>query len=134
MHTAGSHATNRKTPTFLCTFSFLKISVASKRCWFSKILAQVSRAAPNPSHIALCVLPAVPSQQRQIQNQRHPVAIDEEEEGQEGVDGGFGHNVCVEAVAEVDGVDVVAGAKLASGEQRGVARRSDMRHPAATWY
>jgi hypothetical protein len=28
--------------TFLCTLSFLKISVASKRCWFSKILPAVS--------------------------------------------------------------------------------------------
>jgi hypothetical protein len=29
-------------PTFLCTLSFLKISVASRRCWFSKILSTVS--------------------------------------------------------------------------------------------
>lgn len=28
--------------TFLCTLSFLKISVASRRCWFSKILYLVS--------------------------------------------------------------------------------------------
>ena len=38
---------------------------------------------------------------------------DEEEERKEGVYSGFGDNVGVEAVAEVDGVDVVAGAKLA---------------------
>lgn len=28
--------------TFLCTLSFLKISVASSKCWFSKILKRVS--------------------------------------------------------------------------------------------
>jgi hypothetical protein len=32
-------------PTFLCTLSFLKISVASRRCWFSKILSKVSYPA-----------------------------------------------------------------------------------------
>lgn len=29
-----------KARTFLCTLSFLKISVASRRCWFSKILSK----------------------------------------------------------------------------------------------
>ena len=32
-------------PTFLCVLSFRKISVASRRCWFSKILGKVS--VPN---------------------------------------------------------------------------------------
>ena len=50
----------------------------------------------------------IPRQQRQIQQQRNPVPVDEEEEGQKGVDGGFGDDVGVEAVAEVDGVDVIA--------------------------
>jgi hypothetical protein len=59
------------------------------------------------------ILLAVPSQQRQVQNQGNPVSVDEEEEGQESVDGGFGDDVGVEAVAKVDRVDVVAGAKLA---------------------
>jgi hypothetical protein len=51
---------------------------------------------------------SVPSQQRQIQDKCHPVPVDKEQEGQESVDGGFGDNVCVKAVAEIDGVDVVA--------------------------
>jgi hypothetical protein len=63
------------------------------------------------------VLLSVPGQQRQIQNQCNPVSIDEEKEGQECVDSGFGDNVGVQAVAKIDGVDVVAGAKLACVDQ-----------------
>ena len=59
------------------------------------------------------LLLAVPGQERQVQDQGDPVSVDQEEEGQEGVDGGLGDDVRVEAVAKVDGVDVVAGAKLA---------------------
>ena len=59
------------------------------------------------------VLFAIPCQQRQIQDQSHPVPVDEEKECQESVDGSFGDDVGVEAVAEVDRVDVIAGAKLA---------------------
>ena len=33
------------------------------------------------------------------------------------MDSGFGDDVCVQAVAEVDGVDVVTGARLASASQ-----------------
>jgi hypothetical protein len=33
---------DRASFTFLCTLSFLNISVASRRCWFSKILQQWS--------------------------------------------------------------------------------------------
>jgi hypothetical protein len=73
---------------------------------------------PMPSHPIVCVyecereiessLLSVPRNQRQIQQQRQPVAIDQEQYRQERVDAGFGHNVGVQAVAEVDGVDVVA--------------------------
>lgn len=49
----------------------------------------------------------VESQKRQVEQKRNPIPIDKEEEGQEAMDGSFGNNVCVEAVAEVDGVDVV---------------------------
>jgi hypothetical protein len=49
----------------------------------------------------------VPSKERKVQNQRNPVAIDEEEEGEESMDGGFGDDIGVEAVAQIDGVDVV---------------------------
>lgn len=50
----------------------------------------------------------VVSQQGQVQDECQPVSVDEEEGCQEGVNSGFGDDVHVEAVAEVDGVDVVA--------------------------
>ena len=50
----------------------------------------------------------IPSQQRQIEQQRNPISVDEEEERQECVDGGFRDDVRVQAVAEIDRVDVVA--------------------------
>ena len=56
----------------------------------------------------VCLLLRVPSNKWQIQEQRQPVAVDQEEHSQECVDAGFGDNVHVEAVAEVDRVDVVA--------------------------
>lgn len=43
----------------------------------------------------------------QVQYQREPVSIDKEQQGQEGVDSGFGEDVGVQAVAEVNGVDIV---------------------------
>jgi hypothetical protein len=54
------------------------------------------------------VLIPIPSHQRQIQHQRQPISIYEEERSEKGVDAGFRDDVHVEAVAEVDGVDVVA--------------------------
>lgn len=39
------------------------------------------------------------------------------------MDGGFGDDVGVEAVAKIDGVDVVAGAKLACAQMRSVVVR-----------
>lgn len=50
----------------------------------------------------------VPSEERQVENQRQPVTVDKEQEGEEAVDSGFGDNVGVKSVAEVDRVDVVA--------------------------
>jgi len=49
----------------------------------------------------------VPGQEREVQDQRQPVAVDQEQESEESVNGGFGDDVGVEAVAEVDRVDVV---------------------------
>lgn len=106
-------------PTFLWTFSFLKISVASSRWFFSKILSFVSEASSLSCHID--VLLAVPCQEGQVENKRDPVSVDEEQEGQESVNGGLRDDVGVQAVAEVDGVDVVTGAKLACA--RSQARR-----------
>ena len=65
-------------------------------------------------HIScLNILLAVPCQEGQVENERDPVPVDEEQEGQESVDGGLGDDVGVQAVAEVDGGDVIAGANLA---------------------
>lgn len=49
----------------------------------------------------------VPAKERQVENKRHPVSVDKEEEGQETVYGSLRDNVGVESVAEVNGVDVV---------------------------
>ena len=54
------------------------------------------------------ILLSIPNDQRQVQQQRQPVAVDEEQGGEESVDAGFGDDVHVKAVTEVDGVDVVA--------------------------
>jgi len=50
----------------------------------------------------------VPGKQRQVEDQGDPVPVDEEQNGDESVDGSFGDNVGVEAVAKVNRVDVVA--------------------------
>lgn len=53
------------------------------------------------------VLLNVPGKQRQVENQSQPVAVDQKQEGQETVHSSLGDDVGVQAVAEVDGVDVV---------------------------
>jgi hypothetical protein len=50
----------------------------------------------------------VPSEKRNVEQKRQPVAIDQEKECQESVYGSLGDDVGVETVAEVDRVDVVA--------------------------
>jgi len=50
----------------------------------------------------------VKGQQRQIQNQGDPVSVDQEQRRQESVNGGFGDNVRVEAIAQIDRVDIIA--------------------------
>lgn len=49
----------------------------------------------------------VPDKERQVENKSNPVAVDEEQDGQERVYSGLGDDVGVETVAEVDRVDVV---------------------------
>lgn len=49
----------------------------------------------------------IENKQRQIQDDSKPVSVDDEQEGQESVNGGFGDDVGVETVAEINGVDVV---------------------------
>lgn len=50
----------------------------------------------------------VPDQQRKVEDQWQPVSVDEEQERQESMHGSLGNDVGVQAVAEVNGVDVVA--------------------------
>jgi TPP-dependent indolepyruvate ferredoxin oxidoreductase alpha subunit len=50
---------------------------------------------------------SVVGEQRQVQDNRKPVAIDNEQEGQESMNSSLGDNVGVETVAEFDGVEVV---------------------------
>jgi hypothetical protein len=50
----------------------------------------------------------VPGEQRKVQDQSQPISVNEEEEGQETVYRSLGDDVGVQAVAEVDWVDVVA--------------------------
>ena len=93
---------------FLWILSFRKISVASRRWVLSTILVQVSGYSRVRGEVVNRVLLLdVPREERQVEYQRDPVAVDKEEEGQEAVDGSFGDDVRVEPVAEIDGVDVV---------------------------
>ena len=73
----------------------------------STILHPVSTSL-LPSGSGLYALLDVVSKQRQVEDQRQPVSVDQEQERQESVDGDFGDDVRVEAVAEVYRVDVVA--------------------------
>lgn len=60
----------------------------------------------------------------EVQYQCHPVAIDEEQEGQEGVDSSLGYDVCVEPVAKVYRIDVVTRSVLAAALTHGIMMRS----------
>lgn len=57
--------------------------------------------------MAINVLLDIPSQQRKVEDQRNPVSVNEEQKRQESMYGSFRNNVGVEAVAKVNGVDVV---------------------------
>jgi hypothetical protein len=54
------------------------------------------------------VLLRVPGKKGQVKDKRHPVAVDQEQDSQESVDTGLRDDVHVQAVAEIDRVDVVA--------------------------
>lgn len=64
--------------------------------------------AKRLSQIILHVLLCVPCKEGQVEYERHPVAVDQEQDSQESVDTSLGDDVHVEAVAQVDRVDVVA--------------------------
>lgn len=61
------------------------------------------------------ILLGVEGQERQVEEDSEPVAIDDEQEGQEGVNGGFGDDVGVEAVAQVNRVYVVTAKRGGAG-------------------
>jgi len=73
-----------------------------------KISPIASRKNSRPSTKGKYVLLRVPGQEGQVKDERHPVAVDQEQEGQESVDTGLGDDVHVQAVAEIDRVDIVA--------------------------
>lgn len=50
----------------------------------------------------------VPGNKGHVEDERQPVTVDKEKEGQETVNGDFGDDVGVKAVAEVNRVDVIA--------------------------
>jgi hypothetical protein len=60
------------------------------------------------------VLLGVKGEEWQVENKRKPVAVDKEQKGQESVNSGFRDDVCVEAVTEIDGVNVVTAITLKS--------------------
>ena len=49
----------------------------------------------------------IENKQRQVQDDSKPVSVDDEQDGQESVDSGFGDDVGVKTVAEINRVDVV---------------------------
>ena len=61
------------------------------------------------------LLLGVEGQERQVQDNSEPVAVNDEEEGKESVNGSLGNNVGVKTVAKVDRVDVVT---VGKGEVR----------------
>ena len=65
----------------------------------------------------------IPSEERQVQDQRQPVSVDKEQECQESMNGGFGNDVGVEAVAEVDRVDIVTADQTVSKYSHGERMR-----------
>lgn len=94
--------------TFLCTFNFRKISVASNRCWFSNILNTVSQQLYGTiPETGIDALLRIERQKWQVQYNRKPVSVNDKQESQESMDGGFGDDVGVEAVAQVNRVDII---------------------------
>jgi hypothetical protein len=63
---------------------------------------------PERAENAGPVLLDIERKQRQIQDQSDPVSVDQEQESQDSVDSGFGDDVGVKAVAQVDRVNVIA--------------------------
>lgn len=64
---------------------------------------------PNPVTEHKCGHPLlrVECQEWQIEHNGQPIAVDDEQERQERMDGGFGNDIGIQAVTEVDRVDIV---------------------------
>ena len=75
-------------------------------CSFCQFITPLLESMPR--RIFRDVLLCVPGQERQVEDERHPVAVDQEQDSQECVDTSLGDDVHVEAVAEINRVDVVA--------------------------
>lgn len=74
----------------------------------SLVLAQSSEDFRGVQKVRLGVNSVdVPCQQGEVDQERPPVAADEEKSGEESVDHHLGENVPIETVAQVNGVDVV---------------------------
>lgn len=83
--------------------------MASKRCWFSKILLLVSCCTDEHFVGGQSSLLCIECQQGQIQEQGDPVSVDQEQERQEGMYGGFGNDVGIQTIAQVDRIDIITG-------------------------
>jgi len=49
----------------------------------------------------------IPRDERQVEQERYPITIDQEEEGQEAMYGRFRDDIRVEPIAEVDGINII---------------------------
>lgn len=82
----------------------------------------------------------VVAEERKVENKGNPVPVDQEQKGQEAMDGSFGNDVGVQTVAKIDGVDVVAVDKQVSlvrgcGAEDALARLLSCAHvPAVQGY
>ena len=77
------------------------------------------------------VLLRIPGQQRQVEDECNPVSVDQEQDCEECVDTGFGDDVGVQAVAEVNRVDVIAIIMLARHSDRDCETRDLSRRDAS---
>lgn len=100
---------NVKLPEDLSSVEEVRVVNDPKRTLL-ELCTRLERGIESPSNVLL----GVPGDEGQVDGNRQPVAIDEEEEGQEPVDGGFRDDVRVQAVAKIDRVDVVAVVAISS--------------------
>ena len=71
------------------------------------VRTNVRRTSTQQSVCYISVLLCVVSHERQVQENGKPVSVDHEEEGQDGMYGGFGDDVGVEAIAQIDRVNII---------------------------